>query len=149
MDNTTKLPYTIKQYKITDQITILGHTFNGLEDIQKHCTLCGRESWYEFQSYVPEDTDDYPDVHIGLIYSNYPVFDSDDLGDTRKYQNYIFRKKPITTQDLEKTLEIPHNRNFCMVDKDATTPIPEDQLPILYYLGDLDTMMLAKLTDHD
>ncbi len=131
--------YDIQCYNIKDQITVMGHTFDGLKDIINHREIVGKEYYKDFECYIPQKVETYSNIHIGEIYENYPIFDSDDLSDNRTYQNYIFRKKEITEQDMKNAFTIRHSGNFCMVHEQ----IPNDLLPILYYGGDGNHMLLA------
>lgn len=131
--------YDIQCHHINDTFTVLEHTFKGLKEVCTHCEIEGRKSYFGFECFTPKDFEACEDIHVGLIYDNYPVFDSFDECDNRTYQNYIFRKEPITKTDLEETFKIPHYDNFRMVHEE----IPDEQLPILYYPGDRDHMLLA------
>lgn len=131
--------YDIQCYNIKDDITILGHTFHGLKDIIGHRGIIGKEFFSGFECFTPEKTEKYPDIHIGEIYQNYPIFDSYDLSDDRTYQNYIFRNKAISEEDMRVAFQIPHESNFRMVHEN----IPQELLPILYYSGDGKYMLLA------
>ena len=62
-----------------------------------------------------------------------------DSCDNRTYQNYIFRTSPIAEEDMKEALKIPLNFNFCMVHEH----IPKERLPILYYSGEGEYMLLA------
>lgn len=138
--------YEIKICSTREPITILGHRFNSLYDIQRHCELENNESSC-FRNgegcYVPKsfsETLPYPDIHIGQLWKRYPCFDSYDYAnEKRTYQNYIFKKSPITKEDIVSLHNLPSETNFCKV----TDKIPEDLLPILYYEGEGDTMLLA------
>ena len=81
----------------------------------------------------------YPDIHIGELYENYPVFDIYDMGDSRTYQNFFFRERPFSHADLEQRATIPSRFNYCMVHEH----IAEEFLPVLYYEGTGDYMLLA------
>ncbi len=131
--------YDIQCYHINDKITILGRTFDGLEDIFRHRAIIGKEFYSGFECFTPNEINEYPDVHIGELYDNYPTFDSYDVGDDRTFQNYIFRTKPITEDDMAEAFSTFHGCNFCMVHED----IPVHRLPILYYRGEGDYMLLA------
>lgn len=135
--------YDIQCYNIKDDITILGHTFHGLKDIKAHREIVGREYYSGFECFTPEKTDRYNDIHIGLISEHYPIFDHYDIGDNRSYQNYIFRNKPITENDMREAFQIPHTSDFRMVHEN----IPQELLPILYYFGDGNYMFLATSKD--
>lgn len=134
-----QIDYQIRHCHIKDKITILGHTFNGLEDIEQHCAMRGKEYLNGLECWKREGITEYPDIHIGEIYDDYPVFDSYDLSDDRTYRNYIFRRSPITEEDMKAAFRISHRTNFCMVHED----IPQEFLPILYYSGDGEYMLLA------
>ena len=131
--------YDIQCYNINDKVTILGHTFNGLKDIQKHVELYGREEFDGLRCWSSTEVEPYDDVHIGHLYESYPIFDSSDLCDDRTCQNYIFRAAPITEADMKEALRISHGINFSMVHE----TISEENLPILYYKGDGKYMLLA------
>lgn len=136
----TKLAdYNIQRYHIKDKITILGHEFNGLEDIQNHCAMVGKKYLQGLRCWHREGRTEYPDIHIGKLYDDYPSFDSYDSCDNRTYQNYIFRTAPITEDNMKEVFKIPHNFNFCMVHEH----IPKERLPILYYSGEGEYMLLA------
>lgn len=131
--------YDIQCYHINDRINVLGHDFNGLEDVVNHCMISGRGSYWGLDCFKPSVINEYSDIHIGELYENYPKFDSFDSGDDRVYQNFIFRTNPITENEMKEVFKIPHKSNFCMVHEN----IPVDCLPILYYRGDGDYMLLA------
>lgn len=132
--------YDIQCYNINDKVTILGHTFNGLKDIKEHVELYGHVVHNKLYSCWSDiEVDAYDDVHIGHFYDNYPIFDSSDLCDNRTYQNYIFRSKNLSESDMKEAFLISHGFNFCMVHEN----IPENQLPILYYRGEGEYMLLA------
>ncbi len=131
--------YDIQCYHINDKITILGRTFDGLEDIFGHRAIIGKEFFSGFECFTPNEINEYPDVHIGELYENYPTFDSYDIADDRTYQNYIFRTKPIAEGDMTEAAKTTKRSNFCMVHED----IPLHNLPILYYRGEGEYMLLA------
>ena len=137
--------YDIQCYSTKDRITILGHTFDGLEDIIKHRELIGKEFMHRLDCSTPKEVNPYPDIHIGELYESYPIFDSYDLSDDRTYQNYIFREKNITCRDMEATFSIYHTGDFCMVNEQITPEL----LPILYYKGDGNYMLLATKKEED
>ncbi len=87
----------------------------------------------------PQECKKQADIHVGEIYESYPIFDSSDLKDRRSFRNFIFRHSPICETDMRDALAIPHRCNFCMVQE----CIPHDMLPVLYYKGDGEHMLLA------
>ena len=137
--------YEIKILSTNKPITILGHTFDGLYDIQTHCELEDNDYYFRDGSgcYVPKsfrETSPYPDIHIGQLWERYPCFDSYDYAtEKRTYQNYIFKKTPITKEDIVELQKLPRETNCCIV----TDKIPEELLPVLYYVGAGETMLLA------
>ena len=136
--------YNIQCYNINDEIRILGQTFKGLKDIMAHCEIRGRECYSGFECYVPNEYTVYRDIHVGEIYERYPVFDSYDACDDRCYRNFIFHKESITKQDMKKTFSATlHKSNFCMVHENIDCGF----LPILYYNGEGDYMLLASMED--
>lgn len=132
--------YDIQCYNIKDTITVLGHTFHGLEDVIVHRTAFARigHSDISISSCVPKKH--ISGLHVSEFYASYPVFDSYDVGDDRTYQNYVFTNEPIDEVRLKEISEISCNYNYCMVHE----RIPERFLPILYYSGDGDYMILAQ-----
>lgn len=131
-------PYDIQCHNIKDTVTINGHAYNGLDDVMKHVELVGKDYSRGFECRV-QGFESCRDVHVGLLYENYPIFDRYDLGDDRTYQNYIFRRGQITEQDMKAVDSVHHKGNFCMVHEQ----VPSDMLPILYYRGEGNHMLLA------
>ena len=129
-------PYNIQCYNINDQVTILGHTFNGLSDIFKHRTVVGRRYTDNFH-HMPNG--EYEGIHIAEIYDEYPKFDEFDCDDDRTYQNYFLSDLPITDMEMKKMKSCSYTSNYCMVHES----IPEELLPMLYYGGDGKYMLLA------
>lgn len=132
--------YDIQGYDIGDRIKVFGHEFHGLGDISAHCELGMKNMIYSPDFSCPMTEDPYKDIHIGLVYEDYPKFDSSDDDDERIYGNYIFRHAPITEMELmEMRRKVPHTGNFCMVHE----KIPFECLPLLFYPGDGSYMVLA------
>lgn len=131
--------YDIQCYNIKDTITVLGHEFYGLDDVIAHRCAYGRlrYSYPSINDCTPKKS--VADIHVSEFYESYPVFDSFDIGDDRTYQNYVFTSEPIGDEKLKQIFEINHNCNYCMVHEQ----IPESLLPILYYSGEGDYMLLA------
>ena len=105
--------YDIQCYNVNDQITIMGHTFDGLKDIKSHVGISAQH----------KDN----------------VLECNSDSDCR-CQNFIFKNRRITSHDFESLCgNNPRGSNFCMVHEF----IPEDFLPILYYWGVGNYMLLA------
>lgn len=79
-------------------------------------------------------------VHVGEVWDSYPIFDSEDLGDNRSYQNYIIRNRPISDQEMKALASVENKSNFRKLHE-ATPP---ELLPMAYYKGDGGFMLLAK-----
>lgn len=131
--------YDIQCYHIKDEVTILGYTFDGLNDIIKHCEMTCNEGLPGMVFCTPQECKKQGDIHVGEIYEPYPIFDSSDLKDRRTFRNFIFRKSSICEADMRDSLAVSHRCNFCMVHE----YIPHDILPILYYQGYGNYMLLA------
>ena len=114
--------------------------FHGLNDIKQQVEMSGNPShtyskWSAREKYQPN-----PSFHIGNIWQSYPTFDSYDAADNRSYDNYVFSKEPLTEAMMDVYCkQIRSSYNFCMVHED----IPINLLPILYYEGEGDSVLLA------
>ena len=132
--------YDIQCYGIDDAFNVLGHTFQGLQEIRQRVEMFCFEGYSGFKIFTPEETVSSPDgLHVGMMFESYPKFDSYDAGDDRSYDNYIIRKKEISKSDMEKLAKVPSLSN----DKRIHEHIPADMLPILYYRGSGNYMLLA------
>lgn len=131
--------YDIQCYNIKDTITVMGHEFHGLEDVIAHRSAYGRigYSYMSLNECTPKKI--APNLYVSEFYASYPIFDSYDIGDDRTYQNYVFTNAPISGEKVKEIAEVRHNYNYCMVHE----RIPDQLLPILYYCGDGDYMILA------
>ncbi len=141
----TLADYDIQCYHIEDTITVLGHTFHGLQDVRKHCSLIGKvRSENDYHIWIPNDYEQYPNVYVAELYESYPVFDIYDMGDSRTYDNYIFQNHPIVEKDLiAYHCKVSGSCNYCKVHE----KIPHKMLPILYYKGEGNYMLLATAKD--
>ena len=130
--------YDIQMYHIDDDITILEHTFHGLNGVRQHCEMLASQGshllCFPTKEHLPLEN-----IHVGIIEKSYPKFDSYDYSDTRCYENYIFAPKPITKEQMQQYANIKLESNYCMVHEN----IPTELLPILYYVGDGPYMVLA------
>lgn len=131
--------YDLQCYDVKDTITVLGHEFRGLEDVVAHRSAYGRigHSGLSLNDCAARKVVD--GLFVSEFYERYPIFDSYDIGDDRTYQNYIFTVEPIDDEKLAEISGIRHNCNYSMVHEN----IPEHLLPILYYQGDGEYMILA------
>lgn len=130
--------YDIQCYGIYDEVTIMEHTFKGLNEIVNYVEMYGLSSTSSL-SCQPQEKHLSGDVHVGCIYMPYPKFDSFDFADNRCYQNYIFSSKPISEKMIATAHKNSGKYDYCMVHEE----ILEDQLPILYYSGTGNHMLLA------
>lgn len=131
--------YDIQCYNINDTFSVLGYEFNGLDDVINHRCMFGKIDSGIIHLDACSNPNNIPGICISELYASYPIFDSYDIGDNRTYQNYIFRTAPIDNDEIDKLSNIRRRTNYCLVHE----YIPEDLLPILYYQGDGDFMILA------
>ena len=131
--------YDIQCYNIKDTITVLGHEFHGLEDVMAHSSAYGRigSSDMTLNECTPQKK--ASNLYISELYARYPIFDSFDVGDDRTYQNYVFTPEPVDSARMDEIFKVGHRMNYCMVHEN----IPDHLLPMLYYCGDGDYMILA------
>jgi hypothetical protein len=123
---------------IHDDVEILGQVFHGLQDISAYVEMSqsvGSSCKPSVREPVKKGR-----VHVGELWMSYPCFDSSDfLYENRTYQNYILRERPITFEDMERLRNLPSGMNA----QRLSPSVPEDMLPMVYYVGDGDTMMVA------
>ena len=80
------------------------------------------------------------DVHVGEMWMPYPCFDSEDFAiENRSYQNFVFREHPINQDDMRVMSELPSKGNECRISEN----MPAEVLPIVFYVGDGDSMLVA------
>lgn len=130
--------YDIQCYKINDCVVLFGKEIHGLEQFQE----CSEVFMSEFSKNVWHPEKARPTIeglHIGHMFESYPKFDSSDWGDDRTYQNYIIRTHPISKAEMMKLYDLPSEGNAIRV----TEHIPENMLPMVYYSGTGDYMLLA------
>lgn len=130
----------ISEVLITDDVKILGHVFHGLQDIMKHVEMSLYKS-YQYGHVSNKEPEVKCKVHVGKLWAPYPCFDSSDYAyENRTYQNYVLRSRPITESDMKKLSDLPSHFDECRISED----IPSDMLPLVYYRGDGNTMIVAK-----
>jgi len=133
--------YDIQCYPKDSWMCIEGCWFRGLDDVDAQVEMAGFPShstnkWMSREGYMPNTKG----LHIGQILQGYPVFDCYDLSDDRYYTNYIFAKTPLTDDMMEQYCsQVSDHFNSCMVHEH----IPAAFLPILYYNGDSNNVLLA------
>lgn len=129
----------IREVSKASEVEILGHIFNGLDDITKavesYCRI-GREPW-DIEPKSPVDG-----IHVLCVYQPYPCFDAYDYAnEDRDYCNYFFSTKPFTRQQIMQLNKLPGKCNARIVDEN----LPEWAVPAVYYGGEGDKMILATL----
>ena len=130
---------TIQKVSINDDVEILGYVFHGLKDIQEHVEMSLYRSYSRGQADVRE-AKAYCNIHVGEMWMPYPCFDAEDYAnEDRTYQNYILRKRPITQDDMKTLSELPLEGNECRISE----CMPAEMLPLVFYVGDGDTMLVA------
>ena len=133
-----QVEHKIFSCSIHDDVEILGLVFHGLQDISAHVEMSQAVgSSCKPSVREPKKTGR---VHVGELWMSYPCFDSSDyLYENRTYQNYILRERPITFEDMERLRKLPSGMNA----QRLSPSVPEDMLPMVYYVGDGDTMIVA------
>ena len=122
-------------------ILINDYLFNGLDEIDAHSEMSGNPNhrfgrWYSREGYLHNPTG----LHVGNIWESYPMFDSSDASDGRSYNNYVISMEPLTEEKMDEYCDrIRASSNACMVHE----YIPEDLLPIVYWDGDSDNVLVA------
>lgn len=133
-----KEEHRIFSCSIHDDVTILGHVFHGLNDIQAYVEMTKSDGG-SCEAYNREQ-DRKVKVHVGELWMSYPCFDSSDyMYENRSYQNYIFRDRPITASDLKRLEQLPTHMNAQRLD----LSVPGDMFPMVYYVGDGNTMWVG------
>lgn len=133
--------YDIQCLPKDSRMCIDGYWFEGLKDVEAQIEITGTpeylfRSWYKREDYKHNPSG----LHVGNIWKSYPKFDSSDANDGRSYNNYVFSKTPLTEEMMEdycSRIKAPFDS--CMVHEN----IPADLLPILYYDGDSNCVLLA------
>ena len=130
---------TIQNVSINNEMEILGHVFHGLKDIQEHVEMSLYRSYSRGQADV-RNAKARCNIHVGEMWMPYPCFDAEDYANEyRTYQNYILRERPITQDDMKTLSELPSKGNECRISE----CMPAEMLPLVYYVGDGDTMLVA------
>ncbi len=129
----------IREVSKTSKIEILGHVFNGLNEIksavESYCRV-EREPW------DTEPKSPVEDIHVVCVYEPYPCFDSEDYAnEDRDFSNYFFSTKPFTKQQIERLAKLPGRCNAQMVIE----TIPEWAVPAVYYRGEGDKIIVVTL----
>lgn len=133
--------YDIQCLPKNSKIDIDGYRFDGLNDIEAQVEMSGNprhtfSKWSAHKEYKHNSSG----LHIGNIWESYPVFDSYDSSDDRSYDNFMFSKTPMTEEMMELYCkQVKRYSDACMVHE----YIPTDFLPVLYYNGDSDYVLLA------
>jgi hypothetical protein len=133
-----QVEHKIFSCSIHDDVEILGQVFHGLQDICAQVEMSQAVgSSCKPSVREPKKTGR---VHVGELWMSYPCFDSSDyLYENRTYQNYILRERPITFEDMERLRKLPSGMNA----QRLSPSVPEDMLPMVYYVGDGDTMIVG------
>ena len=130
---------TIQKVSINDDVEILGHVFHGLKDIQEHVEMSLYRGYSRGRADVRKARASC-NIHVGEMWRPYPCFDAEDYAnENRTYQNYILRERPITQGDMKALSKLPSKGNECRISE----CMPAEMLPLVYYVGDGDTMMVA------
>ncbi|MBR1520699.1 MAG: hypothetical protein IJ635_05620 [Bacteroidaceae bacterium] len=135
-----KKKMVVREYPITADVKLLGHVFHGLEDIKQYVEMSLYKSALLRDDASVLKPKQQCEVHVGEQWHPYPCFDSSDaMYENRTYQSYIFKKRPLTQEDMRQLGDLPTGNNYDPLVKD----VPTDLLPIVYYVGDGDVMKVA------
>lgn len=130
---------TIQKVSIKDDIEILGHVFHGLKDIKEHVEMSLYRDYSRGQANTREPKTTC-EVHVGEMWMPYPCFDAEDFAnEDRTFQNFIFRKRAITQNDMKALSELPSHSNECRI----SDSMPAEMLPMVYYVGDGNSMLVC------
>lgn len=130
--------FDIQMYAVVDNFSLLGHTIHGLDELQGRVEMCSCADLSNQDIYVKKETPFTP--HVGEVYERYPCFDSEDYAyETRTYQNYIVREKPISKDDMKEVLSKNNSSNCQYVREDMSV----DLLPMVYYEGEGGYLLVA------
>lgn len=124
----------LKHYSSKDNIEILGHIFNGLEDIEASVEVMTRISNSIGDRYIQRITPvkNLKGLHILKLYEPYPCFDSSDwLYENRKYCNYFFSTEPFTDETINRFADTNWTDNYCLIHEG----MDEKMIPSIYYGG--------------
>lgn len=136
--------YTLHTVSIFDPIVILGHCFQGLAEIRKAVELFMRDNREPFKASA-ERCQPVEGVHILCNYQPYPTFDDyDSASENRAYENYYFLDRPFSKEDTDAIAAVHPGVSFCKVYEGLLLP---SGLPVIYYHGDGDTMLVASPDD--
>lgn len=126
--------YDIFYHRCDEQIDILGHRYNGIADIRRCVARKARlsyDGWYHFE--ISKGT-------IGEVYEAFPYYDiTDPYNDAHTFQNYFFRRNIISEDDIKAVMNLEPDFNYCLVSE----KIPEELLPMIYYDGEGDYILVA------
>ena len=129
---------TVQRLPIDEDVEILGHVFHGLQDIKAHVEMALYRDYSRGKADIREPKLKC-DVHVGEMWMPYPCFDFEDsVNENRSYSNYIFRNRPLTQDDMRRLSELPSASTECRITDD----VPQDMLPLLYYFGEGNEMLL-------
>lgn len=128
----------IQVYSIMEDVTIMGETFHGLDDIKARLEITQlRGSSSAPSSLQPQRNGQ---LHVGEVWDSYPCFDSYDFAsENRTYQNYIIRDRRITHDDIQQVMKLHSSGNYQLVSEQ----MPPDMLPMVYYVGEGGFMLVA------
>ena len=130
--------YDIQCLSVNDSFTVHGRVYDGLDDV------CENTEWYLRRRGEPFPAGGHHhrpgDVHVLCNYEPYPIFDSSDWGDDRTYRNYFFKNGQFKPADFTKISDIGDDGNFCKAHERLRCV---DAIPLLYYPGDRNTMLLV------
>lgn len=132
----------IKRVPINSKIEILGHTIHGLQEIRMAVEV---ESCIHFVARDHEISrvrakKPIKGLHVVELYERYPCFDASDYAyEKRCYSNYFFSTEPLSDEAIVGLSKLKRGANYCMI----TSDMPGTALPMVYYVGDGNEMVVA------
>lgn len=134
----------IQELPNDSQIEILGHIFQGIDDIDKAVDVSTYITCSIGNRYIHREPAEKPvdGLHVLKLYEPYPCFDSSDyLYENRKFRNYFFSTRPFTDEMVNRLASLPAQMDYCMVTSDMDTSV----LPAVYFRGSsYDSILIAK-----
>lgn len=123
--------FDIRLYATTDDFSVGGYTFHGLDDLKRQTCLSGASGVDMVRCFSDREMSHAP--YVGELYERYPCFDSEDFAsEDRYYLNFIIRDTIISRDDLQ-TLNALDGMHDC---QKLTEQTPPNLLPMVYYDGE-------------
>ncbi|MBE6305864.1 MAG: hypothetical protein E7082_08150 [Bacteroidales bacterium] len=123
--------YDLRLVRIHDEVTLLGHTFKGIDDIMRHCEA--EVSVFSGWKFKSKEAEPLTDVHIVNVYESYSHFISEKEGYDFDYQNmFLFGTEPFANEgDYAKYMK---GKKVSLFSDDVMLErVDPNLLPAVYY----------------